>query len=93
MKINLVARLKNKTFIVSATALVVAFIYKLLSLFDIVSPVSESEILEVAGVFINLLAFAGVLTDPTTEGFYDSERAMTYFTDDDERFREDIAVE
>ena len=41
MKINLKARLKNKTFIISVAALIVSFAYKALSLFDIVPSVSS----------------------------------------------------
>ncbi len=78
MKINLKARLKNKTFIISAFALFVSFVYKLSALCDIVPAVSENEMLELAGVIINMLALAGVVVDPTTRGFSDSDRAMSY---------------
>jgi phi LC3 family holin len=33
---------------------------------------------------VNILAFVGVIVDPTTSGVNDSERAMTYFRDCDE---------
>ncbi len=93
MKINLKARLQNKTFILSAIALVVSFIYKILSLFEVVPSVGESELLEMVGVGVNILAFFGVVIDPTTEGVNDSPRALSYFTDDDERFTEGINIE
>lgn len=80
LKINVKARLKNKTFLVSAVTLVVSFIYKLLAITDIVPEVSENEILELLGLLVNMLAFAGVVVDPTTNGFSDSDRAMTYCT-------------
>ncbi len=78
MKINIKARLKNKTFVVSVITLTISFIYKLLALTDIVPEVSENELLELISLFINMLALAGVVVDPTTNGFSDSERAMTY---------------
>ncbi len=34
---------------------------------------------------VNILALLGVVVDPTTEGICDSDRAMTYYTDSDER--------
>jgi len=85
MKINLKARLNNRVFLLSASALVVTFVYQLLGAFDIVAPISESETSELTAMFVNILAFFGVLVDPTTEGMSDSERAMTYETENDIR--------
>lgn len=90
MKINFKARLKNKTFLLSASALVIAFVYQILSIFDVVPPISESEISELVAMAVNILAFLGVLVDPTTEGIKDSERAMTYCTDCDVRKTEEV---
>ena len=85
MKINWKARFKNKTFIVSLVALIVSFVYQTLSLFGIVPGISENEVVELIGVAVNILAFLGVLVDPTTDGMSDSERAMTYCTEGDVR--------
>ena len=89
MKINFKARLRNKTFLVSASVLVVSFIYSVLSLFDVVPSVNEREVTELVTVAVNLLALVGVVVDPTTKGISDSDRAMTYCTDCDESERED----
>ncbi len=88
MKINIKARLKNKTFITGVCALAVGFIYHVLALFDVVPRISQSEVIGVFGLLIDILAFIGVLADPTTEGFSDSDRAMTYCTDCDVRLNE-----
>ena len=80
MKINFKARLKNKTFLISAGVLIVSFVYSLLALFDIVPSVGEKQITELLTMAVNMLALAGVVVDPTTNGFNDSERAMTYYT-------------
>lgn len=85
MKINIKARLKNKTFLISFSALVIAFIYQVLSLFGVMPEISENEVVNIFSVVINILACVGVVVDPTTEGVNDSDRAMTYFTDYDER--------
>ena len=90
MKINLKARLRNKMFVLSASALVVSFVYQMLSAFDIVPEISENEISGLVAMVVNILAFFGVLVDPTTEGISDSERAMTYCTDCDVRKNEGV---
>ena len=81
MKINIKVRLRNKAFVISMVALVVSFVNKVISLFDIVPSVSEVQILDAADFFINILAFLGVLVDPTTKGVSDSDRAMTYLNE------------
>jgi phi LC3 family holin len=85
MKINLKARFKNKVFILTFIPLLVAFIYQTLGVFGIVPSVSEESIVNVLTMGVNLLAMIGVLTDPTTPGMSDSTRAMTYYTENDER--------
>ena len=90
MKINLKARLKNKTFVLSASALVVSFVYQMLSAFDIVPKITENEISGLITMGVNFLAFLGVVVDPTTEGINDSERAMTYCTSCDVRKNEAV---
>ena len=90
MRINLKARIKNKMFVLSASALVVSFVYQMLSAFDIVPKITENELLGLITMAVNILAFLGVLVDPTTEGINDSERAMTYCTDCDVRIFEEV---
>lgn len=85
MKINWKVRLKNKAFVVSMAALIVAFVYQILALFGIVPRVSQDTVTGIVGIIINALAALGVLVDPTTSGVYDSSRAMTYGTDEDAR--------
>lgn len=85
MKINIKARLKNKTFLISFSALAIAFVYQILSLFGVTPGISENEVVSIFSIVINILACVGVVVDPTTEGMNDSDRAMTYFTDYDER--------
>ena len=80
MKINLKARLRNKTFLVSSGVLIVSFVYSLLALLDVVPSVKEQQVTELLSLGVNVLALAGVVVDPTTSGFSDSERAMTYYT-------------
>jgi phi LC3 family holin len=78
MKLNLKVRVKNPTFWATFIPAVLTFMYTLLGLFDIVPAISKSEIMNVVSVAIAFLTNVGVLVDPTTVGFGDSSRAMTY---------------
>lgn len=90
INMNIKARLKNKMFVLSASALIVSFVYQVLSVFDIVPKITENEISGLITMAVNILAFLGVLVDPTTKGISDSERAMTYYTENDVRICENI---
>lgn len=93
MMLNIKARLKNKTFLISVAVLTVALVYRVLSLFDIFPTASENEVLELINMAVNILALVGVVVDPTTEGLSDSKRAMTYYTDKDVRHLEEGFIE
>ena len=90
MKINLKARFKNKMFVLSASALVVSFVYQMLGAFDIVPKITENEVTGLITMAVNVLALLGVVVDPTTEGINDSERVMTYCTECDVRKNEEV---
>lgn len=83
LKINIKARLKNKAFVISAVTLVISFMYKFLALANIVPDISENELLELLGIGVNFLALIGVVVDPTTKGISDSERAMSYYSENE----------
>ena len=78
MKINWKVRLRNKTWVASLLALIVTFVYNLLSSFEIVPAVSEEWVMGIISTVLTLLTALGVLIDPTTQGVQDSERAMLY---------------
>ena len=90
MKINIEARLKNKVFLISMSVLLISIIYKVLSLFGIAPSIDENAVLEVVSMVIDFLALLGVVVDPTTNGINDSERAMTYLTENDIRDKENL---
>lgn len=89
MQINWKARFRNKAFIVIMATLIVSVIYQMLGMFGIVPAVSQGAVLDVIRLVIKILVGFGVLIDPTTDGVSDSDRAMTYYTDHDERKKED----
>lgn len=76
--INWKLRIMNKATLISLISLVVAFIYSLLGLFNIVPPIGQSEIQQVLVMIVELLAALGVVVDPTTQGVSDSEQALGY---------------
>ena len=90
MKINIKERLKNKVFLLAAFALIISFVYQLLGMFGVVPPITENEVLEIVTMAVNILAFFGVLVDPTTAGMGDSERALTYGTEYDARIPQSV---
>lgn len=78
MKINWKVRFKNKTWLLSFIALVLTFLYNVLSMFDIVPTVTQQEIMDAVTAILTILAAVGVIIDPTTAGVSDSEKALTY---------------
>lgn len=78
MKINLKVRMKNKTFVITMLTTIIAFIYQILAMFEIVSPISKEQVTQVIMLLVNILVGLGILVDPTTKGVSDSERALGY---------------
>ena len=78
MKINWKVRLQHKTFLVALIGTIVTFVYQILGAFGVVPSISENEVINIAGMLVNLLVVMGVVVDPTTEGVCDSENAMNY---------------
>nr|DAW83448.1 MAG TPA: holin [Caudoviricetes sp.] len=80
MKINWKVRLKNKTFWLAIVPALLLVIQTVASLFgyawDFV--VLNQQIAAVINAVFAVLAILGVVTDPTTAGVTDSDRAMTY---------------
>jgi phi LC3 family holin len=85
MKVNWKARFKNKVFLISFLALLISFVYNVLGMFEIVVPITESQVSEFVTIVVNVLGVLGVVVDPTTQGINDSERALTYCTENDVR--------
>lgn len=78
MKINWKIRFKNKTFVITLTTAIIAFVYQLLSIFEIVPSVSQDTVTNLIFAAITLLTSLGIIVDPTTEGVNDSLRAQNY---------------
>lgn len=80
MKINWKVRVKNKLFWVAIIPAVLLLIQQICALFGVVVDVSwlSDKLIDIVGTVFVILALVGIVADPTTEGVYDSEQAMTY---------------
>ena len=76
--INWKVRLQNKTWLLAMLAAIVAFVYQVLALCDVVPAVSQDQVTQLVGVVINILVALGIVVDPTTTGVTDSKRALHY---------------
>lgn len=82
MSINWKVRFKNKAFVIAFVGSILLLIQQVLAIFGVTVDFStfQVEINAVIGTVFTILALLGVVTDPTTAGVGDSDRAMTYVT-------------
>jgi len=78
MNINWKVRLKSGPFWVGLVSLVLTLVYTLLNMAGIVPQFEQKQIMDIAVMLLQILAFVGVVSDPTTKGLSDSEQAMRY---------------
>ena len=84
MKINWKVRLKNKVFISAMISAIFMILTNIPSI-AVVLPEFVNESVFQGG--LQILTLLGVISDGTTYGMWDSDRAMTYETDHDERLQ------
>ena len=80
MKINWPVRIKNKTFWATTIPVVVLLVRQVAAMlgFEIDLSVIGDQLVGIVETLFILLALLGIVTDPTTPGVSDSDRAMTY---------------
>lgn len=78
MKINWKVRFRNKTWLGLFLSLIIGFVFNILKMFDIYPSITQNQIIEIVSQALTFLGLIGVLVDPTTDGFGDSNRAMGY---------------
>ena len=78
--INWKVRVKNRAFWLALipAVLLAAQVFAALLGFELATDGLEAKLLACVNAVFAVLAVLGVVTDPTTEGISDSERAMTY---------------
>ena len=79
-KINWIVRIKNKTFWVALIPAVLMLIQMIAAVFGYEMNLGDlgDKLLAVVNSLFVVLSILGIVTDPTTEGVADSERALTY---------------
>lgn len=80
MRVNWLVRLKNKTFWLSFIPALLLLVQVIASVFGYSLELGElgNKLLAVVNAVLALLSILGIVTDPTTSGVSDSERAMGY---------------
>lgn len=78
MNINWKVRLRSGPFWLGLISLVLTFIYTLLNMAGIVPQFEQKQVMDIVVMLLQILAFIGVVSDPTTKGLSDSEQAMRY---------------
>ncbi|BDH62049.1 hypothetical protein MTP04_21790 [Lysinibacillus sp. PLM2] len=78
MKINWRVRLRHKQFWISLIALISVFANQIASIFNVDITLFSSQLTDLAETILMLFVLLGILVDPTTEGFFDSDQALTY---------------
>ena len=78
--INWTVRLKNKTFWLSLIPAVLLLVQAVAKVFGYELDLSAygENLLEVVNTLFAVLAILGIVTDPTTAGISDSNRALSY---------------
>ena len=78
MKVNWKVRFKNKLWLGSFISAILAIIYTVLDVIGIFPTMSEAHLSRLIEAVLLLLSLMGVIIDPTTAGFNDSNRARSY---------------
>lgn len=80
--INWKVRIKNKNFWLALIPAVIVLVQLIAALFGYTLDLGDigNKLIAIVDAVFVLLAILGIVTDPTTDGFGDSTRAMTYKT-------------
>ena len=84
MKINWKVRLKNKVFISAMISAIFMIITSIPSISAVLPEFMNENVFQGG---LQILTLLGIVSDGTTYGFWDSDRAMTYETEKDERYK------
>ena len=79
-EINWKVRIKNKIFWIALIPAVLLLVQTVCSVFGIELDFGslQEKLIALVNALFAVLAILGIVADPTTEGLYDSKRAMTY---------------
>ncbi|KUF37455.1 phage holin [Lysinibacillus sp. F5] len=78
MKINWRVRLHHKPFLVGTFSLLLLLIQQTGAIFGYDTTIYNERVTDIFNTLLALLVLFGVVSDPTTPGMNDSERALKY---------------
>lgn len=78
MKINWKVRFRNKVWLLTFIAAVLALVYRVLEVLNIAPYIEQEKLMELLSMFVGVLVLLGIVIDPTTKGSNDSSLAMSY---------------
>lgn len=76
--INWKLRLQNKVTLVSLILAIIELAYFVLDAFGVIPKIPQETIVKISQMVIGILSLVGIVVDPTTKGFGDSDRVMQY---------------
>ena len=78
MRINWKQRFRNGAWLPMFLGAVVTTGYMICEILGIKVPIPQTDVTKIVAAILGILSMLGVITDPTTKGFNDSARAMSY---------------
>lgn len=79
-KINWNVRMQSGAFWLGLVSVVATLVYTILNMAGIIPKFSYKELMDLVVLILQIPAFLGIITDPTTKGLADSTQAMGYET-------------
>lgn len=74
--LNLKIRAKNKAFWAGTASVLIAAVYQVLGLWGVTPAVSQSDVVNIVSIVLTVLAWLGIIVDPTTDGIGDTNRVL-----------------
>ena len=78
MKINWKVRLQHKPFLVALFSLVLLLVQQVAASIGYDTTIYNEQLTNIFKTILAILVLVGVVTDPTTDGFFDSNRSLKY---------------
>lgn len=78
MKMNWILRLQNKTTLTTLCIAIITAIYGIFAAVGFVPSITQEQATNLILTFIGIATSIGIVVDPSTKGFSDSNRVMGY---------------
>lgn len=78
MKMNWILRLQNKTTLTTLCIAIITAIYGIFAAVGFVPGITQEQATNLILTFIGIATSIGIVVDPSTKGFSDSNRVMGY---------------